>query len=62
MTDSGRVEGIIAAMATTSDGWRLSCDLDNIRNDGKVAAAFNVGYGGLPVYPGYRRLRQRRRI
>lgn len=45
MIDSGRVEGIIAAMATTSDGWRLSCELDNIRDDGKVAAAFNVGYG-----------------
>ncbi len=45
MIDSGRIEGIIAAMATTSDGWRLSCELDNIRNDGKVTAAFNVGYG-----------------
>lgn len=48
MIDSGRVEGVIAAMAATSDGWRLSCDLNNIRDDGKVTTAFNVASTGTP--------------
>ena len=45
MADSDQVASIIAAMSTSKDGWHLSCELDDIRNDGKVVAAFNVGYG-----------------
>lgn len=45
MADSDQVASIIAAMSTSKDGWHLSCDLDNIRNDGKIVAAFRVGYG-----------------
>lgn len=45
MVDNDQVTSIIAAMSTSKDGWHLSCDLDNIRNDGKIVAAFNVGYG-----------------
>ena len=45
MADSDQVASIIAAMSTSKDGWHLSCDLDNIRNDGKIVAAFHVGYG-----------------
>lgn len=45
MTDSDQVASIVAAMSTSKDGWHLSCELDDIRNDGKVVAAFNVGYG-----------------
>lgn len=45
MADSDQVASIIAAMSTSKDGWPLSCDLDNIRNDGKIVAAFHVGYG-----------------
>lgn len=45
MADNDKVVSIIAAMSTSKDGWHLSCDLDNIRNDGKIVAAFNVGYG-----------------
>lgn len=39
MVDNDQVTSIIAAMSTSKDGWHLSCDLDNIRNDGKIVAA-----------------------
>lgn len=45
MASNDQVASIIAAMSTSKDGWHLSCDLDNIRNDGKIVAAFHVGYG-----------------
>lgn len=45
MADSDQVASIIAAMSTSKDGWHLSCELDDIRNDGKIVAAFHVGYG-----------------
>ena len=45
MVNNDQVVGIIAAMSTSRDGWHLASDLDNIRNDGKIAAAFHIGYG-----------------
>lgn len=45
MVDNDQVTSIIAAMSTSKDGWHLSCELDDIRNDGKIVAAFHVGYG-----------------
>lgn len=45
MADSDQVASIVAAMSTSKDGWHLSCELDDIRNDGKIVAAFHVGYG-----------------
>ena len=45
MVDNDQVASIIAAMSTSKDGWHLSCELDDIRNDGKIVAAFHVGYG-----------------
>lgn len=45
MASNDQVASIIAAMSTSKDGWHLSCDLDDIRNDGKIVAAFHVGYG-----------------
>ena len=47
MADNDQVVSIIAAMSTSRDGWRLSCELDDIRNDGKIVAAFHVGYGDM---------------
>lgn len=59
MADSDQVASIVAAMSTSKDGWHLSCDLDNIRNDGKIVAAFHVGWRHA-LCPGYGQLRQRR--